>query len=124
MVSFDEYIEQLKVKEGGFRISVLGDGGVGKTTILKRLIQETEEMIETPYIESGERTYFLNIATWELAGLPKKVTVQNFDLAGQSLEGCNPGDLIPNVIFSKIDVFLFVLSVDKNSSKTVYCFPA
>lgn len=99
-------------------MTIVGDGAVGKTTLVKALIQKTTQSLNKSngkkILNNKEitRTPFMEIETWTY----KDLLFQCYDLAGQRTPGSHPLDLMKDQVIRSIDIFLFVFSVDRYES--------
>ena len=99
-------------------MTVVGDGAVGKTTLVQALLQKTTNQIKN---SSGKkvinnkkiaRTPFIEIESWTYKGL----IFQCYDLAGQRTPGVHPLDILKDQVITLIDIYIFVFSVDRYES--------
>ena len=118
MVELNKFIEELKNSRNIVRITVVGDGAVGKTTLVRALLRKTKNcsgnhsninLIEEKEIK---RTPFIEIESWTY----KDLIIQCYDLAGQRIPGAHPLDILQSQVISSIDIFIFVFSVDRYKS--------
>ncbi|MFX1233742.1 MAG: GTPase domain-containing protein [Promethearchaeota archaeon] len=118
MVQLNRIIEQLKKLRNLIRITVVGDGAVGKTTLVQAILRTTQNCAENPPITNFmntkkiNRTPFMEIESWNY----KDLLIQCYDLAGQRRPGAHPLDVLQNQVISSIDIFIFVFSVDRYES--------
>ncbi|MFX0031231.1 MAG: GTPase domain-containing protein [Candidatus Hodarchaeota archaeon] len=118
MVQLNKIIEQLKRMRNIVRITVVGDGAVGKTTLVQAILRLTQDCADDPPITNFmetkkiKRTPFMEIESWNY----KDLLIQCYDLAGQRSPGAHPLDILQNQVISSIDIFIFVFSVDRYES--------
>jgi len=118
MVQLNKIIEQLKKMRNIIRITVVGDGAVGKTTLVQAILRLTQDCADdlpiTNFMEIKKikRTPFMEIESWKY----KDLLIQCYDLAGQRSPGAHPLDILQNQVISSIDIFIFVFSVDRYKS--------
>lgn len=99
-------------------MTVVGDGAVGKTTLVQALLRKTnhrtKSSLSNEAIESKKisRTPFMEIETWNYGDL----IFQCYDLAGQRVEGTHPLDILRHQVLKAIDIYIFVFSVDRYES--------
>lgn len=97
-------------------MTVVGDGAVGKTTLVHALIQKATEYNHSDSsikeLKKITRTPFIEIETWSYKGL----VFQCYDLTGQRIPGLHPLDLLKNQVLKYIDIFIFVFSLDMYES--------
>ena len=95
-------------------MTVVGDGAVGKTTLVRALIRKTtnntknskgNKVVDDKKIT---RTPFMEIETWTY----KNLRFQCYDLTGQRKPGLHPLDLLQKQVINLIDIYIFVFSVD------------
>lgn len=118
MVQLNKIIEQLKKMRNLIRITVVGDGAVGKTTLVQAILKATQKCAEVPPVTNFmdtkkiRRTPFIEIESWNY----KDLLIQCYDLAGQRNPGAHPLDILQNQVIGSIDIFIFVFSVDRYES--------
>lgn len=118
MVELNRFIEELKILRQIVRITVVGDGAVGKTTLVQALLRKTRicsenhSSINLIQEKKIKRTPFMEIESWKY----KDLLVQCYDLAGQRTPGAHPLDILQSQVISSIDIFIFVFSVDRYES--------
>lgn len=99
-------------------MTVVGDGAVGKTTLVRALLRKTTDHVKnsssTKILDDKKvtRTPFMEIEAWSY----KNLKFQCYDLAGQRTPGLHPLDLIQNQVLNMIDIYLFVFAVDMYES--------
>jgi len=99
-------------------MTVVGDGAVGKTTLVQALLHNTSEQLHNTYDKKilnnkkVTRTPFMEIETWAY----KDLLFQCYDLAGQRTPGVHPLDILQNQVLKSIDIYIFVFSVDRYES--------
>jgi small GTP-binding protein len=100
-------------------MTVVGDGAVGKTTLVQALLQKTTEYNhnhsgheEAEDKKKITRTPFMEIESWTY----KDLTFQCYDLAGQRIPGMHPLDILQTSVLSYIDIYIFVFSIDRYES--------
>ncbi|MFX1345761.1 MAG: GTPase domain-containing protein [Promethearchaeota archaeon] len=114
MGKLSQFLNRLKKSRKLVRMTIVGDGAVGKTTLVQALIQKTTHYVNNSnggkVLESKEitRTPFMEIESWEY----KDLRFQCYDLAGQRTPGTHPLDLIKEQVTKSIDIYIFVFSVD------------
>ena len=118
MVKLSKFLSRLKKNKQLVRMTVVGDGAVGKTTLVQALIRKTnhrtKSSLSNEAIESKKitRTPFMEIETWNYGDL----VFQCYDLAGQRVEGTHPLDILKHQVLKAIDIYIFVFSVDMYES--------
>jgi small GTP-binding protein len=114
MGKLSQFLNRLKKSRNLVRMTIVGDGAVGKTTLVQALIQKTTHYVNNSnggdVLESKEitRTPFMEIESWAY----KDLRFQCYDLAGQRTPGLHPLDLIKDQVIKSIDIYIFVFSVD------------
>ncbi len=114
MGKLSQFLKRLKKSKQLIRMTIVGDGAVGKTTLVQELIKRTTQSADisnkTKVIKNKEviRTPFMEIETWAY----KNLLFQCYDLAGQRIPGSHPLDLMRNQVIKSIDIYIFVFSVD------------
>lgn len=114
MKKLSKFLKRLKKSKKLIRMTIVGDGAVGKTTLVQALIQKTatynRNMSGANVLKNKEttRTTFMEIETWAY----KDLLFQCYDLAGQRIPGSHPLDLMRNQVIKFIDIYIFVFSVD------------
>ena len=114
MGKLSHFLNRIKKSKQLIRMTIVGDGAVGKTTLVQALIQKTADSVSksngAKELKNKEitRTPFMEIETWAYDG----VQFQCFDLAGQRIPGSHPLDLMRNQVIKTIDIYIFVFSVD------------
>lgn len=114
MGKLSQFIKRLKKSKKLVRMTIVGDGAVGKTTLVQALIQKTINYIDesngAQVLKNKEitRTPFMEIETW----VYKDLLFQCYDLTGQRIPGTHPLDLMRNQVTKSIDIYIFVFSVD------------
>lgn len=99
-------------------MTIVGDGAVGKTTLVQALIQKTTNFgkksneYEAVNNKAITRTPFMEIETWNY----KDLIFQCYDLAGQRIPGSHPLDLMRKQVTQSIDIYIFVFSIDRYES--------
>lgn len=112
-----EFFNQLKKQKKIIRLILLGDGAVGKTSLINKVLEYTSESecnqaIPLTEDEDTKRTPFLNIESWYCEGL----TIQSYDLAGQREPGAHPIDLLRTQVFGRTDIIIYVFSLNRFES--------
>jgi small GTP-binding protein len=99
-------------------MTIVGDGAVGKTTLVQAMLRKTTEynhnhngqkVVEDKKVS---RTPFMEIESWSY----KDLVFQCYDLAGQRTPGMHPLDILQNSVLSYIDIYIFVFSIDRYES--------
>jgi len=114
MNKLSKFLKRLKKSKKLIRMTIVGDGAVGKTTLVQALIQKTATYDRNTnganVLKNKEttRTTFMEIETWAY----KDLLFQCYDLAGQRIPGSHPLDLMRNQVIKSIDIYIFVFSVD------------
>ncbi|NHJ48294.1 MAG: hypothetical protein FK733_10960 [Asgard group archaeon] len=103
----EDYLLYLKITKDLFKICLVGDGGVGKSTFIHFL--STGNLIQD---DSIQRTPYLNIDGCVLGGH----NLQLYDLAGQRRKDAHPLDHMQNVVLRGVDVLLFFFSLENLQS--------
>lgn len=118
MGKLSQFLNRLKKSRKLVRMTIVGDGAVGKTTLVQALIQKTTQYVNNSnggkVLDSKEitRTPFMEIETWSY----KDLRFQCYDLAGQRTPGAHPLDIIKDQVIKSIDIYIFVFSVDTYES--------
>ena len=118
MVKLTKFLSRLKKTKQLVRMTVVGDGAVGKTTLVQAMLRKTnhrtKSSLSNEAIESKKitRTPFMEIETWNYGDL----VFQCYDLAGQRVEGTHPLDILKHQVLKAIDIYIFVFSVDMYES--------
>lgn len=99
-------------------MTIVGDGAVGKTTLVQALLQRTKESNHNDsngvFLEEKKisRTPFMEIESWTY----KDLVFQCYDLAGQRIPGMHPLDLLKNQVLKYVDIYIFVFALDRYES--------
>lgn len=99
-------------------MTIVGDGAVGKTTLVQALLRKTTDYNHNGSIDNVlekkkiSRTPFMEIESWNY----KDLIFQCYDLAGQRIPGMHPLDLLAPQVLSYIDIFIFVFALDRYKS--------
>ena len=118
MGKLSQFLKRLKKSRKLVRMTIVGDGAVGKTTLVQSLIQKTTKYVNgsnsSNVLDSKEitRTPFMEIESWAY----KDLHFQCYDLAGQRVPGGHPLDIIKDQVLKSIDIYIFVFSVDRYES--------
>jgi small GTP-binding protein len=118
MGKLSQFLKRLKKSRKLVRMTIVGDGAVGKTTLVQSLIQKTTKSVNgsnsSKVIDSKEitRTPFMEIESW----VYKDLHFQCYDLAGQRIPGGHPLDIIKDQVTKSIDIYIFVFSIDRYES--------
>lgn len=118
MGKLSKFLTRLKKTKQLVRMTVVGDGAVGKTTLVQAMLRKTnhhtKSSLSNEAIESKKitRTPFMEIETWNYGDL----VFQCYDLAGQRVEGMHPLDILKDQVLESIDIYIFVFSVDRYES--------
>ncbi|KKN20569.1 hypothetical protein LCGC14_0934230 [marine sediment metagenome] len=118
MGKLSKFLLRLKKTKKVVRITIVGDGAVGKTTLVQVMLQKTNHRTEKSLSRESikekkiTRTPFMEIETWTYRDL----ILQCYDLAGQRIEGSHPLDILKHQVLQSIDIFIFVFSVDRYES--------
>jgi len=118
MGKLSQFLKRLKKSRKLVRMTIVGDGAVGKTTMVQALIQKTTQYVNSSnggkVLDSKEitRTPFMEIESWAY----KDLRFQCYDLAGQRTPGAHPLDIIKDQVTKSIDIYIFVFSVDRYES--------
>jgi len=113
-----QFLSQIKNSKHLIRMTVVGDGAVGKTTLVQALLKLTTDhnhnhsghkVLEEKKVT---RTPFMEIETWTY----KDLVFQCYDLAGQRIPGLHPLDLLQNHVLKYIDIYIFVFALDRYES--------
>lgn len=118
MGKLSQFLKRLKKSRKLVRMTIVGDGAVGKTTLVQALIQKTTHYVNSSnggkVLDSKEitRTPFMEIESWAY----KDLRFQCYDLAGQRTPGAHPLDIIKDQVIKSIDIYIFVFSVDRYES--------
>ena len=84
------------------RIVIIGDGAVGKTTLIQRLLENS--FLESEQLEA-KRTPFMNIEMLHM----NKEKVLVYDLAGQQSEA-HPLKILPDKVLGTSDIIIFAFA--------------
>jgi small GTP-binding protein len=106
-LSNSEFLDFISYIKGNSRIGkivLLGDGSVGKTTIIQSIVNRK--------VERTKRTPFMNCEVIKYENLE----VQVYDLSGQRSKEFHPLDVLTTQIVSLLDIILLVFSVDNYQS--------
>ena len=90
------------------RVVIIGDGAVGKTTLVQRLLNDSS--YETTLSET-KRTPFMNIEMLHID--QEKILV--YDLAGQQ-SGAHPLKLLPDQILGTVNIIILTFALNQFSS--------
>ncbi len=101
---FLDFIKHIKENNRIGKIVLLGDGSVGKTTIIQSIVNRK--------VERTTRTPFMNCEVIKYDDLE----VQVYDLSGQRTKEFHPLDVLTTQIVSLLDIILLVFSVDNYQS--------
>ena len=118
MGKLSKFLSKLKDSKKLVRMTVVGDGAVGKTTLVQALIYKTTQQLDNLYSKkilknkNVSRTPFMEIESWTY----KDLLFQCYDLAGQRIPGVHPLDILKNQVLKSIDIYIFVFSVDRYES--------
>ncbi|MFX0091428.1 MAG: GTPase domain-containing protein [Candidatus Hodarchaeota archaeon] len=114
MDATSELITKLKFDNRIIRIVIVGDGAVGKTTLVWAILQKLQAASGKKVKKLGEikRTPFMEIETWQQEGL----LIQCYDLAGQKRPGVHPLDLLANQVLAYVDIIIFVFALNEYES--------
>lgn len=111
-----QFLSQIKKSKRLIRMTIVGDGAVGKTTLVQALLKITtnhnhsgHEVLEDKKVT---RTPFMEIESWNY----KDLVFQCYDLAGQRTPGMHPLDLLQNHVLKYIDIYIFVFALDRYES--------
>ncbi|MDX1798524.1 MAG: GTPase domain-containing protein [Candidatus Lokiarchaeia archaeon] len=113
-----DFLSELKTAHRLIRMTVVGDGAVGKTTLVQALLKKTKESNHNDsngiFLEEKKinRTPFMEIESWSY----KDLVFQCYDLAGQRTPGTHPLDVLKHQVLKYIDIFIFVFSLDRYES--------
>ncbi|MBD3196941.1 MAG: GTP-binding protein [Candidatus Lokiarchaeota archaeon] len=114
-MKLNKLLNHLKKSRKLIRMTIVGDGAVGKTTLVQAMLEksniETKLSDEDAKIEIN-RTPFIEIEAWRYQDL----LIQCYDLAGQREKGKHPADILDDQVFSFIDIYLFVFSLNRYES--------
>ncbi|MFX1411182.1 MAG: GTPase domain-containing protein [Promethearchaeota archaeon] len=118
MVKITDFLLQLKNAKHLVRLTIVGDGAVGKTTMVQAMLQQTahnnHDPLSSDQLEDRKitRTPFMEIESWSY----KDLIFQCYDLAGQRTPGIHPVDILKNQVLNLIDIYVFVFSLDRYES--------
>ncbi|MFX0023708.1 MAG: GTPase domain-containing protein [Candidatus Hermodarchaeota archaeon] len=113
-----DFLSELKTAQRLIRMTIVGDGAVGKTTLVQALLKKTKDSNHNNsngiFLEEKKinRTPFMEIESWSY----KDLVFQCYDLAGQRTPGMHPLDLLKHQVLKYIDIFIFVFSLDRYES--------
>ncbi|MFX1329145.1 MAG: GTPase domain-containing protein [Promethearchaeota archaeon] len=112
------FLSRLKKTKQLVRMTVVGDGAVGKTTLVQAMLRRTSNHTKNTSLDYHlddkkiTRTPFMEIETWTYGDL----RFQCYDLAGQRIPGGHPLDLLQEQVIRSIDIYIFVFSIDRYKS--------
>lgn len=118
MGKLSKFLARLKKSKKLVRMTIVGDGAVGKTTLVRALLQKTAKNLKnhsgTKVVDDKKitRTPFIEIESWAY----KDLIFQCYDLAGQRIPGVHPLDILQDQVINSIDIYLFVFSIDRYES--------
>ncbi|MFX1503900.1 MAG: GTPase domain-containing protein [Promethearchaeota archaeon] len=118
LTKITNFLSDLKTAHRLIRMTVVGDGAVGKTTLVQALLKKTKENnhnnLNGIFLEEKKinRTPFMEIESWTY----KDLVFQCYDLAGQRIPGIHPLDILKNQVLNYIDIFIFVFALDRYES--------
>ncbi|MFX0028389.1 MAG: GTPase domain-containing protein [Candidatus Hermodarchaeota archaeon] len=118
MGKLSQFMKKLKKSRKLVRMTIVGDGAVGKTTLVQALIQKTTHYVNgsnsRKVLDTKEitRTPFIEIESWSY----KDLQFQCYDLAGQRIPGGHPLDILKDQVIKSIDIYIFVFSIDRYES--------
>ena len=118
LAKITNFLSQLKTAHRLIRMTVVGDGAVGKTTLVQALLKKTKENNHNnsngTFLEEKKisRTPFMEIESWTY----KDLVFQCYDLAGQRTPGMHPLDILRNQVLNYVDIFIFVFALDRYES--------
>ena len=118
MGKLSQFLKRVKKSRKLVRMTIVGDGAVGKTTLVQALIEKTTGYVNgsnpNEVLDKKEitRTPFLEIESWTY----KDLVFQCYDLAGQRTPGMHPLDILKNQVLNYIDIFIFVFALDRYKS--------
>ncbi|MEJ2250435.1 MAG: GTPase domain-containing protein [Candidatus Lokiarchaeota archaeon] len=117
MESIKNLIRRLKKKRKLIRMTIVGDGAVGKTTLVQAMLKYTKFNgnsfnLYSENLEKINRTPFMEIESWNYRDLQ----IQCFDLAGQRTVGSHPLDILRDQVVKSIDIYIFVFSLNRFES--------
>lgn len=115
MVEMDKFLKKLKKERQLVRMTILGDGAVGKTTLVQALLKKSG--IDSPKnakakLDKIEKTPFMEIEAWNHDG----ILIQSYDLAGQREPGNHPIDILKDQVFGFVDIYILVFSLNRYES--------
>jgi small GTP-binding protein len=110
-------IKKIKKSKHIIRMTIVGDGAVGKTTLVNSLLeisnlQRKENNYNKNVDKEIRRTPFMEIESWNVDDL----VIQCYDLTGQRTPGSHPVDIIREQVLKSIDIYLFVFSLYRYES--------
>ena len=119
LAKMSQFLSDLKNSKRLIRMTIVGDGAVGKTTLVQALLKITADhnhnhstghkVLENKKVT---RTPFMEIESWTY----KDLVFQCYDLAGQRTPGMHPLDLLQNHVLKYIDIYIFVFALDRYES--------
>ncbi|MFX1316423.1 MAG: GTPase domain-containing protein [Promethearchaeota archaeon] len=118
MEKITDFLIQLKNAKHLVRMTIVGDGAVGKTTMVQAMLRKTvhnnHDPLSSDQLENKKvtRTPFIEIESWSY----KDLIFQCYDLAGQRTPGVHPVDILKNQVLNLIDIYVFVFSLDRYES--------
>ncbi|HKZ43370.1 MAG TPA: GTP-binding protein [Candidatus Hodarchaeales archaeon] len=93
------------------RIAILGDGGVGKTTLIKRLAENNSHPATADELLSVGRTSFISFETFKI----DETKIVSIDIAGQDGSG-HPLKILAEFCLRNNDVLIFAFALNRFNS--------
>ncbi|TXT56450.1 MAG: putative GTPase Era [Candidatus Thorarchaeota archaeon] len=117
MTETTKFLLEIKKSKRLVRVTIVGEGAVGKTSIVSTILNSTEAKEHSTStiskLEKTNRTPFMIIETWKQDDL----TIQCFDLAGQrNTPGAHPLDILKDQVLKMIDIVILVFALDRYES--------
>lgn len=98
-----------KIPQGELKISILGDDGVGKHTIINSILEENDRMsIDSSHIGMEIIKYNINI--------PINEELKNFNIEFRIISGQERDKGVTHEIYKKVDCFIIVYDISNKES--------
>ena len=98
-----------KIPQGELKISILGDDGVGKHTIINSILEENDRMsIDSSHIGMEIKKYNINILI--------NKEINNFNIEFRIISGQERDKGVTQEIYKKVDCFIIVYDISNKES--------
>ena len=98
-----------KIPQGELKISILGDDGVGKHTIINSILEENDRMsIDSSHIGMEIKKYNINI--------PINEEIKNFNIEFRIISGQERDKGVTHKIYENVDCFIIVYDISNKES--------